>query len=237
VSSREPRKTPELYDSIAREAEAVRLQSAQRYGPLWDAYITMGYLLSSLIPQGTEDPVLVPKGASQRISLTANLLQSTTIVEHSISSGFYWAASALLRQHMEALARIIHIRSGKLATDSRPPNVSVLPFKLAQNYGRLSELAHVSSGELLKDFSLSSSGEEVATHAPTYREDWSRKLLTVHIEHMVVLAIEINLLHRELYPEKLLVDLAGAFRQVAKILVEEGFWKKIELDLTGRGDK
>lgn len=237
MPSSDPRKTPELYNSIDKEAEAVRLQSAQRYGPLWGAYITMGYLLSSLIPQGTEDPVFVPKGASQRISLTVNLLQSSTIVERSISSGFYWAASALLRQHMEALARIIHIRSGKLATDSRPPNVSVLPFNLAQNYGRLSELAHVSSGELLKGFALSSSGEEVATHAPTYREDWSRKLLVVHIEHMVVLAIEIDLLHRELYPKKLLVDLTDTLRDVAKVLIEEGFWKELDLGLTGRGDR
>jgi hypothetical protein len=220
--------TPELYDSIANGAKEVRLLSALQYGALWEAYITMARLLSSLIPQGAEDPVSVPRSASQRISLSANLLQSLTIVEDAISCGFYWAASALLRQHMEALARIIQIRGGKPATDTRPPNVRVLPFNLGQNYGRLSELAHVSSGELLRDFALSSSGEEVATYVPTFREDWSRKLLAVHIEHMVVLAIEIDLLHRELYPKKSLVDLGETLQHVAKIFIQEGYWKELE---------
>lgn len=224
----ETRNTPELYNFIADAAKAVRLQSAQQYGVLWEAYITMGRLLSSLIPQGAEDPVSVSPSASQRISLTANLLQSTTIVEDAISCGLYWAASALLRQHMEALARIIQIRDGKPATDTRPPNVSVLPLKLSENYGRFSELMHVSGGELLRHFALSSSGEEVATFAPIYREDWSRTLLTVHIAHMVVLAKEIDSLHQELYPKKSLVDVEGAVRDVARILTEEGFWKELE---------
>lgn len=48
VLSNEPRKTPELYNSIAKEAKAVRLQSAQRWGRLANAYITIGHLLSSL---------------------------------------------------------------------------------------------------------------------------------------------------------------------------------------------
>ena len=216
---------PNIFQSISKEAEAVRSQSAQRYGRLWDAYITIGELLSSLNLQGAEDPISVPESASQRISLTANLLQSTTIVEQTISSGFYWAASALLRQHMEALARITHIRDGKPPIASRSPNVSVLPFNLSSNYGRLSELAHVSRGELLSDFALSSSGEEIATCVPTYREEWSRHLLHVHIAHMIVLAIEIDLLHKELYPRKAKIDSNSRLQEVATILINEGFWK------------
>ena len=218
---------PELFQSIAKEAEAVRSQSVRRYGRLWDAYITIGGLLSSLSSQGAEDSISVSQSASQRISLTVNLLQSTTIVEQTISSGFYWAACALLRQHMEALARIILIRDGKTAINSHPPNVSVLPFNLASNYGRLSEFVHVSRGELLSDFALSSSGEEIATYAPTYREEWSRDLLHVHIAHMNVLAGEIHVLHQELYPIKALLDPSGRLQEVATILIEEGFWKNL----------
>lgn len=217
---------PELFQCIANAAGVVRSHSASRYGRLWDAYIIIGNVLSSLISQGTEDPVTVSESASQRISLTVNLLQSTTIIEQTISSGYYWAASALLRQHMEALARITHIRNGKSAIDSRPPNVRVLPFNLASNYGRLSELAHVSSGELLSDFALSSSSKEIATYAPTYRAEWSRHLLHVHVAHMVVLAIEIHALHQELYPMKTLINPNSRLQEVATILIEEGFWKK-----------
>lgn len=220
---------PELFQLISKEAEAVRAQSLQRYGRLWDAYITIGDLLSSLILQGAEDPISVSESASQRISLTANLLQSTTIVEQTISSGFYWAASALLRQHMEALARIMHIRDGKPAIDSRTPNVSVLPFNLASNYGRLSELAHVSRGELLSDFALSSSGDEIATYIPAYREEWSRNLLHIHIAHMHALAKEVHLLHQELYLMKVLIDPNARLQEVAIILVEEGFWENLKV--------
>lgn len=216
---------PGLFQSIAKGVEGVRAQSALKYGRLWDAYITIGDLLSLLISQGAEDPISVSESASQRISLTVNLLQSTTIVEQTVSSGFYWAASALLRQHMEALARIMHIRDGKSAIDSRPPNVHVLPFNLASNYGRLSELAHVSSGELLSDFALSSGGNEIATYAPIYREEWSRHLLHIHIAHMIVLTIEIHLLHQELYSMKAQIDPNDRLQEVATILIEEGFWK------------
>ncbi|MBT9590379.1 MAG: hypothetical protein IV089_05655 [Thiobacillus sp.] len=216
---------PRLFHLIAKEVGGVRDQSLQRYGRLWDAYITIGDLLSLLISQGAEDPISVSESASQRISLTVNLLQSTTVVEQTISSGFYWAASALLRQHMEALARIMHIRDGKSAIDPRPPKVQVLPFNLASNYGRLSELAHVSSGELLSDFALSSSGEEIATYAPTYREQWSRNFLHIHIAHMIVLSIEINLMHQELYPMRALIDPNDRLQEVVSIFIEEGFWK------------
>lgn len=134
---------------------------------------------------------------------------------------------------MEALARIIHIRNGKPATEQRPPHVSVLPFRLAQNHGRLSEFVHVANGELLRDFSLSANGEEIATPVPMYREDWSKDLLAVHIAHMITLAIEIHLLHNELYPERCLLEVDETLQKVASILTDEGFWKELNTNSQG----
>ena len=101
------RKIPELHEAILKASEQSRLQSTQKYLKLWDAHIIMGDILSALIDQGTENPQQILESASQRISLTANLLQSVVIVEQVISAGYYWSATALLRQHMEALARIV----------------------------------------------------------------------------------------------------------------------------------
>lgn len=42
---------------------------------------------------------------------------------------------------------------------------------------------------------------------------------------MIVLAIEIHLLHQELYPMEALIDPNDQLQEVAKILIEEGFWK------------
>ncbi|MBI5558057.1 MAG: hypothetical protein HY885_10490 [Deltaproteobacteria bacterium] len=204
------------------------------YGRFWDAYTAAGDVLHALIEQGAHDPVgEVPEGASKRISLTAGLLQSTAIVEQAITCGFYWAASALLRQHMEALARVIHIREGKPGTEGRPPHVGVLPFRLAQNYGRLSELAHVANGELLRDFSISEIGELVASPLPRYREDWANDLLAVHTGHMITLAFEIHYLHAEIYQGRDLFDVNARLYGVAKILEELGHWKELNQSAGG----
>lgn len=42
---------------------------------------------------------------------------------------------------------------------------------------------------------------------------------------MIVLAIEIDLLHQELYPGEVQIDLNGPLQEVAAILINEGFWK------------
>jgi hypothetical protein len=223
-------KTPVFYVAIANSAKNVREASLRQYGRLWEAYTTMGHLLSSLVEQGNENPLEVSESASQRIAVTAGLLQSVVIAEQTISAGFYWAASALLRQHMEALARVIQIRSGGPAVDKKPPNVSVLPFGLCRNYGRLSQLAHLTNGELFNDFAIGPDGDEIANFLPRYHEDWSRDLLVVHISHLIVLAKEIHFIHQELYPKRSLFDIDVSIFNVTKILADEGFWKELNCD-------
>lgn len=198
------------------------------YGRYWDAYTAAGDLLYELIEQGAVDPPgEVSEGASQRMSLTAGILQSIEIVEQTITCGLYWSAAALLRQHMEALARVAHIRLGKTASNGRPPHVGVLPFRLAQNHGRLSELVHVSNGELLGDFAASGVGELVASPFPRYRGDWANDLLAVHTAHMITLAIEIHHLHADLYPGRELLDVNSRAYAVAEVLSELGQWKEL----------
>ena len=198
------------------------------------AYTATGEILFSLIEQGSLDPPGdVSEAASQRMSLTASLLQSTIIVEQAITSGFYWAATGLLRQHMEALARIILIRSGKSATDGGSPNVGVLPFGLARNYGRLSQLAHVSKGEVLQEFSSSELSDLLASPMPRYIKDWANDLLAIHTGHMITLAFEISYLHSEVYPGRDLLDVNSQLYKVAKVLEELGHWKELGEEQNG----
>ncbi len=225
----------ELHKALVTASARICSESMNGYGRLWDAYTAAGEVFHALIEQGAHDPPDgVSEGASKRISLTAGLLQSIAIVEQAISCGFYWAASALLRQHMEALARVIHIRKGKSGTEKRSPHVGVLPFRLKQNYGRLSELAHVSNGELLRDFSISEISDLVASPLPRYRKDWANDLLAVHTGHMITLAFEIHYLHTEIYRERELFDVNARLYGVAKILEELGYWE--ELNKSARGE-
>lgn len=224
----------ELNKTLATASAHIRKESMNGYGRFWDAYTIVGNVLYDLIGQGAQDPPGdVSECASKRISLTAGLLQSTIIVEQAITCGLYWAASALLRQHMEALARVIHIRNGQLGTEARPPHLAVLPFRLARNYGRLCELVHVSNGELLGDFTGSIISDMVATPLPSYKAEWANDLLAVHTSHMITLAYEIHYLHVEIYPGMDIINVNSRLYDVAKILEELGHWKDLSQSSDG----
>lgn len=217
-----------LQQALEFAASQVCNESRQRYGPLWNAYQTACNVLFILTEQGAEEATVISEDSSKRLSLTANLIQSSTIVEYLISSGYYFASAAVLRQQMETLARLIELRKGKPISGKRPPNVNVLPFKLAQNYGRLSELCHTSGGELLSCFADSPDGDDVAKVRPSYREEWARGFLFIHIAHMVALALEIDILHREIHPSRNLANIEQEINAIADVLVRTGFWKPLE---------
>jgi hypothetical protein len=223
MSSDKPDTTSPLFVLIQKSENKIAAESLKEYGPLIVAYNLMGNLLTLLVNQGSEEPTSVSESAAKRISLTGGLLQASTCPESLIRSGQYWAAVAVLRQQMEALSRIIRIRNistDEASEDHKPPNVSVLPMGLSKNYGRLSELVHVSNGELLQSFVETPGSGEVATSIPLYRQDWSVSLLTQHVYQLVVLATEIDLLHRELYPNKELIDVISSLLPVASIIRE-----------------
>jgi len=220
-----------IQQSIQAEESKVRDRSKQEYGRLWEAYETACHILSKLAEQGGSNPDGNPLHGAERLSLTASLLQSSFLVEPLISSGHYLSSVAILRQHMEILARIIELRKGLVKSLKATPNVGLLPFRLSKNYGRLSEILHTSHGEYLSCFVEDQESEEVATFLPTYRDDWSRILFSVHIAHLITLAIEIQSLHRELYPKKDLVNITESLNSIVGILVDTGFWKTLETNI------
>ena len=172
-------KTYSKLTNVLRDAgKQVRNCSKKENQDLWTAYCLVGDLIYTLVEFGAREPESVSDSRSHRVSLTANMVQSFYIVEDLISSGAYWSASAVLRQHMETLSRIIEYRKGKNSVDKKPPNVRNLPFNMAPNYGRLSELCHTSGGEILGDFSECEAGEGIATTIPKFRKEWSNKLVT-----------------------------------------------------------
>ena len=209
--------------AISDAVAAVQQESYRQHDSIWRTRTEVGDLLFALVTQGALDAVTTEAQAT-RISLTANLVQSSSVVKDLISSGFYWSAAAVLRQCMETLARSIEIRSGRDTARTKSPNVAVLPYRMSKNYGRLSELVHTSGGESLADFAQGSAAPEAATVIPRFREPWARGLLCLHVAQLVTLAREIDLLHRELYPGRQLIDASAALTPIAQALVDAGFW-------------
>lgn len=221
--------TESQLSSILKEAgERVKDFSEKSNEGLWKAYALAGNLIYVLVQHGVAEPDAFRKSCSNRISLTANMIQSSSTVEYLISSGAYWGASAVLRQQMETLSRIIEYREDGNRNDKKPPNVKNLPFNMAPNYGRLSELCHTLGGEILGDFSECSEGEGVATTVPMFREEWAKDFFSLHIAHMLSLAVEIYLLQQELHPNATMQNINEGILNVANLLVKAGFWKELK---------
>jgi hypothetical protein len=214
-----------LDNAIQEAAARVRLETEGKLQPLREAHRIVGDLLLRLVHQGVFEASSPTEGQSRRMSLTAGLIQSVSVSNNLIISGFYWSAAAVLRQQMEAVARVVEIRTEKYKGGTKTPDVALLPYGLAQNYGRLSELAHTSRRELLGDFVQSPAGEDVATSEPYYRNPWAKELFCVHLAHCVALAHEIDLLHCELYVGRNLIKVDEEIYPVARVLVDEKFWK------------
>ena len=214
-----------LTNVLKDAAQQVRNVVEKSNDDLWEAYNIVGNLIYTLVEFGAREPNIVPESCSNRVSLTANMVQSFNAVENLISSGAYWSASAVLRQHMETLARIIEYRKGKNRVAKKPPNVKNLPFNMAPNYGGLSELCHTSGGKILGDFSECSEGEGIAMTIPKFREEWAKDYFSLHIAHMLALAIEIYFLQEELYPKIDLPNIDEEILNIANLLVKTGFWK------------
>jgi len=222
---------------LKNTAKQIRNVSEESNVDLWKAYNLVGNLIFTIIKLGASEPDTVSESCSKRVALTANMVQSFYAVQDLISSGAYWSASAVLRQHMETLSRIIEYRKGNNRVDKKPPNVKNLPFNMAPNYGRLSELCHTSGGEILGDFSGCSEGEGIATTLPQYRKEWAKAYFSVHIAHMFTLAIEIYIMQEELYPGIALPNIDEEILNIANLLVKTGFWKefprkKLTIDCT-----
>ena len=65
----------------------------------------------------------------------------------------------------------------------------MLPFGLKMNYGRLSEICHVANDEYLSCFAEGVDGRVVASVLPMFNRDWSESLLSLHVAHIMTLAI------------------------------------------------
>lgn len=100
---------------------------------------------------------------------------------------------------------------------------------MAPNYGRLSELCHTSGREVLGDFSECEPGEGIATPIPKHREDWAKSFFSLHIAHMLSLALEIWFLQDELYPNDELPNIDDDLLTVSDLLVKTGFWKELNV--------
>lgn len=211
-----------LYFLIENTKNDIHLETTKNCVNLLEASIRLDEMLTKYAIQGATEPKVMPVNASKRISLTAGLLQAARVPEYLIFSGQYWAASSVIRQHLEAIARLNELRNDiKIKKKDSTPNVSVLPKGLSSSYGRLSELAHVSKGEYLQTLVGFYDSVEMASVIPVYRNEWAVELFKQHLRQLYLLLGELDLLHQELYPHLEYINLEPNLSRVLSVLEDE----------------
>jgi|GEM_PF-4528938 len=109
-----------LLQHITQASKSVKQQTIP--DELRKAYSIVCSVLFKLVEQGAHEPNgQVTEAQSKRLSLTANLIQSTTIIWELIQSGYYFVSVATTRQFMEVLARIIELRKNLSSTKGKSP--------------------------------------------------------------------------------------------------------------------
>ncbi len=215
------------FEEISRQAASnVRARTTADCAVLLDAHRIASNVLFELVIQGAREPDKDSGNhVSERISLTASLLQSVFITQDLIVSGYYWSAAAILRMHIETMARITELRTGIRRTENKPPNLGILPQTLRRSYGRLSQAVHTSGGDFLSSFTGSQS-VDAAVAIPQYRAEWAGPLLTHHVLLACELIGEILLIHSELYAGPL-SDPTDSIASILEILEQAGFLKDV----------
>jgi hypothetical protein len=146
-------------DKAAKENLALSLKT----GPILNVNLQAARILSSrirrictfecmVIENDVGYSVIIDEKRREFEVLMACYAAGLRISEISILEGSYSQACCLLRQDIESLTHLTHVlkdtRKGKKA-----PNIAVLELQMKKVYSDLTEVAHLTSDEILRDFS------------------------------------------------------------------------------------
>lgn len=142
------------------------------------------------------------------------------------SEGLYAQAANLLKQELETIAAIEEFILGN-RKDGKTPNVKFVKWDMAQIYGELNKVAHVSDREAFDPLFQIGSDRNVkpVSILPVYKREISRELYAIHVAFIIQIAYHLINLYEELYSETATeteyIMLTGAMKR----LESEGFIK------------
>lgn len=130
------------------KADGVREQSLLGYGRMKEAYELLSGVIGGLLLRVNEIPFEFDQRTEHIDGLCAAFVIGMPVCKDTIERGAYIQALTLLRQEMELLAQIKHVKAGTHKPKSAP-NLKELEETIRRLYNNLSEVAHVSTPEVV----------------------------------------------------------------------------------------
>lgn len=184
-----------------KQAQHIRAKSEDVYGRvLIEARLIMITALTDLqvfragIPGNTNEKL------GEILQLITVFWQGEFYTEQLISEGQYIKATAVIKQEIEIITRILEIKKG-VAKDGKTPNVKYAPPMLNLHYGDMNNIAHISKPWMLKILTSVDQGSfRGVAIEPIFHEELAKKLYEIHLSIFYNLILEAIELFQQLYP-------------------------------------
>jgi hypothetical protein len=209
--------------------KSIRDQLKSDAGNLVDAHMFAFAIAANAVMKKDSVPGKASKSIDERLSLVASFILGVDITEVSIAEGLYVQAAALLKQELETITAIGELVEDR-RRDRRTPNIGNSGFPwMKRVYSDLNAAAHVGDAEVLRGLVSRRISEEVAGAAlhPLYNRDLSIYFYGLHVILIVLLALQIEDLHDEMYGERF-TERENRTLLIVQAILEELGWLDVE---------
>jgi hypothetical protein len=217
-------KISSAWDSQAKE---IRKKTCESYGKdLMSARMILISVLSYLMSERAGIPGKTNHKVGQILQQVAIFYQGETYTEKAISEGQYIKASALIKQELEMLARIVEIKEGQ-EKEGKTPKISCLSKHLREQYGDMNDIAHIAKTGYLDLFSSIDKGSfRGVAFQPIFHAGVARCLYETHVYIFYNITLEQISISEQLYPDdsELIIPPCRTMELVTNLFKKEGFF-------------
>lgn len=215
--------------------EAVREETRAALGPLRDAHLLIIGIAGAFMLRTNGKLAPFDEDRDARGALFATLIMGLGLCEQAIEEGRYLQAHALLRQELELLARLVAIRRGT-GRAGRTANVAGLEASLKRLYGNLSDAAHLTRSDLVREatrYSVETPDDPGSVsgtrYFPVIDQDVARRSFALHLYILVHAIAEISGDVAAAHPDaRITEEEAGALDLAIRVMTREGMLERDE---------
>lgn len=217
--------------------DAVREETRAALGDLRDAHLLVVGIAGSFMLRTNGKLAPFDADRDARGALFATLIMGLGLCEQAIEEGRYLQSHALLRQELELLARLVAIRTGT-GRAGRTANVAGLEASLKRLYGSLSDAAHLTRSDLVREATRLSvetpddPGSVSGTrYFPAIDRDVARRSFALHLYILIHVIAEISGDIAAALPDAFITEEeARALNLAIRVMMREGMLEPDDAD-------
>jgi hypothetical protein len=213
--------------------DAVREETRAALGDLRNAHLLVVGIAGAFMLRTNGKLAPFDSDRDARGALFAALIMGLGLCEQAIEEGRYLQAHALLRQELELLARLVAIRTGT-GRAGRTANVAGLETSLKRLYGSLSDAAHLTRSDLVREatrYSVETPDDPGSVsgtrYFPVIDRDVARRSFALHLYILIHAIAEISGDIAVAHPEaRITEEEAGVLDLAIRVMMREGMLER-----------